>query len=98
MTHARYGARYAARYGPPVRLSCALSARPRFGQAIGRADPVARVSELAALAGPSRPRDYEVPRKDLPELAQAIVELSAAKANPRPAPPDAVLELLEEIW
>jgi maleylacetate reductase len=70
----------------------------RFGEAIGRGDPVARVSELAALAGPSRLRDYEVPREDLPELAQAIVELSAAKANPRPAPPDVVLELLEEMW
>jgi NAD(P)-dependent dehydrogenase (short-subunit alcohol dehydrogenase family) len=37
-------------------------------------------------------------RWGLPELAQAIVELSAAKANPRPAPPDVVLELLEETW
>jgi hypothetical protein len=29
-------------------------------------------------------------------IAQAIVELSAAKANPRPAPPDIVRELLKE--
>jgi alcohol dehydrogenase len=70
----------------------------RFGEAIGRGDPVVRVSELAALAGPSRLRDYEVPREDLPELAQGIAERAASKANPRPAPPDAVLELLEEIW
>jgi maleylacetate reductase len=70
----------------------------RFGEAIGRGDPVARVSELAALAGPSRLRDYEVPRADLPELAQAIAELTAAKANPRPAPPHLVLELLKEMW
>jgi len=35
---------------------------------------------------------------ELPELAQAIAELSEAKANPRPAPPDLVLELLEEMW
>jgi maleylacetate reductase len=70
----------------------------RFGEAIGRADPIARVSELAALAGPLRLRDYQVPRQDLPELVQAIVELSAAKANPRPAPPGVVLELLEEMW
>jgi alcohol dehydrogenase class IV len=55
-------------------------------------------SELAALAGPSRLRDYAVPREDLPELAQAIAQRPAAKSNPRPAPPDAVLELLEEIW
>jgi maleylacetate reductase len=70
----------------------------RFGEAIGRADPVARVRELAALAGPSRLRDYQVPKEDLPELAQGIVELSAAKANPRPAAPRVVLELLQEIW
>ncbi|HEX8006889.1 MAG TPA: iron-containing alcohol dehydrogenase [Trebonia sp.] len=70
----------------------------RFGRAIGHADPLARVSELAALAGPLRLRDYRVPREDLSELAQATADLSAAKANPRPAPPDAVLELLEEIW
>ena len=30
----------------------------RFGEAIDRADPKARVRELAALAGPSRLRDY----------------------------------------
>jgi alcohol dehydrogenase class IV len=70
----------------------------RFGEAIDRGGPVARVSELAALAGPSRLRDYEVPREDLPELAQGIAERPAAKANPRPAPPDVVLELLEELW
>ena len=76
----------------------AASELARFGEAIGRGDPVARVSELAALAGPSRLRDYKVPREDLPELARAIAERPAAKANPRPAAPDAVLELLEEMW
>jgi alcohol dehydrogenase class IV len=70
----------------------------RFGEAVDRADPVARVSELAALAGPSRLRDCQVPRQDLPELAQGIAERPAAKANPCPAPPDAVLELLEAMW
>jgi maleylacetate reductase len=70
----------------------------RFGEPIGRGDPVARVSELAALAGPPRLRDYQVPSEDLPELAQAIAERPPAKANPRPAPPDLVLEVLKEIW
>ena len=55
----------------------------RFGEAIGRADLIARVRELAALAGPSRLRDYQVPRQDLPELAQGIAAHPAAKANPR---------------
>jgi maleylacetate reductase len=70
----------------------------RFGEAINRGDPVAQVSELAAMAGPSRLRDYEVPSEDLPELAQGIAERPGAKANPRPAPPDAVRGLLEEMW
>ncbi|SRR6266536_286761 len=61
-------------------------------------DPVAGLSALAALAGPSRPRDFEVPRQDLPKLAQANAERPPAKSNPRPAPPDVVLELLEEMW
>lgn len=70
----------------------------RFGEAIDLGDPLARVSELAALAGPSRLRDYEVPGEDLPGLAQGIAERPAAKANPRPAPAEVVLELLEELW
>jgi hypothetical protein len=37
-----------------------------------------------ALAGPSTLRDYEVPREDLPELAQAIAERPPAKANHAP--------------
>jgi alcohol dehydrogenase class IV len=69
----------------------AASELARFGEAIDRGDPVARVSELAALAGPSRLSEYEVPREDLPELAQAIAQRPPAKANPRPAPPDGVL-------
>jgi len=48
--------------------------------------------------GSSRLCDYQVPREDLPELAQAIAERPPAKANPRPAPPDVVLELLKEMW
>ena len=70
----------------------------RLGEAMGGGEPVARVSELAALAGSTRLRDYEVPREDLPELSAAIAERPPAKANPRPAPPEAVRELLEEIW
>jgi maleylacetate reductase len=101
-----------ARYGLPhgtmnaiglpaaLRFNAAVAAGElaRFGDAIGHEDPIARVSELAALAGSLRLRDYQVPREDLPELAQGIAERPAAKANPRPAPPGAVLELLAEMW
>jgi maleylacetate reductase len=70
----------------------------RFGEAMGDGDPIARVSELAALAGPPRLRDYGVPREDLGRLSQAVADRAPAKANPRPAPPEAVQQLLEEIW
>jgi maleylacetate reductase len=70
----------------------------RFGQAMDSDDPIGRAGELAALAGPSRLRDYEVPREELAALAEAIAERGPAKANPRPAPPEAVHELLEGIW
>jgi hypothetical protein len=43
-------------------------------------------------------RDYQVPRQDLPKLAQGSAERPKAKANPRPEPPDVVLDLLEEMW
>src|SRR5436305_1183192 len=68
----------------------------RLGEAMHRGeDPISRVSELGALAGPSRLRDYKVPREDLASLAGAIAERAPAKANPRPAPPEAIRELLE---
>jgi maleylacetate reductase len=102
------GARYGLPHGTmnalglPVALRfnqvVAAGALARFGDSIGHEDPIARVSELAALAGPSRLRDYEVPREDLPEVAHGIAARPAAKANPRPAPAEAVLELLEEMW
>jgi len=70
----------------------------RLGEAMGRGDAIARVTELGALAGPSRLRDYGVPRADLESLSVAIADRPPAKANPRPAPPEAIRELLEEIW
>jgi len=70
----------------------------RFGDAMDHGDAIARVTELGALAGPSRLREYRVPREDLETLSEAIAERAPAKANPRPAPPEAIYELLEEIW
>ena len=69
-----------------------------LGEAMDRGDAIARVTELCALAGPSRLRDYGVPREDLEALSVAIAERAPAKANPRPAPPEAILELLEQTW
>src|SRR3984885_7401761 len=70
----------------------------RFGEAMGDGDPIARVSELAALAGPPRLRGHGGPREDLGPLSQAVADRAPAKANPRPVPPEAVQQLLEEIW
>lgn len=70
----------------------------RLGGAMGRGDAIERVRELAALAGLARLRDYDVPRGDLPAIAEATAERPAAKRNPRPAPAHAVLELLEGMW
>ncbi len=70
----------------------------RFARAMDTDDAIARASQLALLAGPPRLREYGVPREDLASLSEAIADRGPAKANPRPAPPDAIQELLEEIW
>ncbi len=70
----------------------------RFARAMETDDAIARVSELAVLAGPPRLREYDVPREDLASLSEAIAERAPAKANPRPAPPEAIHQLLEEMW
>jgi alcohol dehydrogenase class IV len=70
----------------------------QLGQAMGTADPAARVEELAAIALDTRLRDYDIPRDDLGELAAATAERGAAKANPRPASVDEIRELFESVW
>jgi maleylacetate reductase len=70
----------------------------RFADAMGVDDAIGRAGELAALAGPPRLRDYGVPREDLQSLSEAVAERAPAKANPRPAPPEAINQLLEEMW
>jgi alcohol dehydrogenase class IV len=76
----------------------AASEIARLGEAMGHGEPIERVRELAALAGSAQLRDYGVPREDLAELAQATAARPPAKANPRPAPAEAVLELLQGMW
>jgi alcohol dehydrogenase class IV len=68
----------------------------RFGDAMGAQDALVRTRELAALAGAPRLRDYDIPRGDLPELAEAMA--TRIQANPRPAPAEAIRELLESSW
>ncbi len=69
----------------------------RFGEAVG-GDPVARVEELAALGGSTRLRDLGVPEEDLRELAEAAALRAGNQANPYPATPAEIEELLRSVW
>jgi maleylacetate reductase len=69
----------------------------RFGEAVG-GDPVSRTRELAQLGGFERLRDFLVPRDDLPAVARATAIRGGNQANPRPATPEEIEDLLVEIW
>jgi maleylacetate reductase len=84
----------ALRFNEPV----AAAEIGRFGDALGAGDPVERTEELARLAGFERLRDLCVPEDGLGEVAEATVARAGAKANPRPASAEEVLELLRSIW
>jgi len=83
----------ALRFNDPV----AGEALRRFGEAVG-GDPVVRTQELARLGGYERLRDLGVPEADLDVVAAAAAERAGAKANPRPASPADVAELLRSVW
>jgi len=70
----------------------------RFAEALQTDDPVGRVRELAQLGGFRRLQDLGVPVEDLPELAEAAAGRGGAKANPRPASPTEIEELLRSIY
>ncbi|MEP6978543.1 MAG: iron-containing alcohol dehydrogenase, partial [Thermoleophilia bacterium] len=69
----------------------------RFGEAVG-GDPVERTQELARLGGFERLRDLGVPEDELDDVAAAAAKRAGAKANPRPASPADVAELLRSVW
>jgi maleylacetate reductase len=92
------------RYGLPhgaLNAIC-LPAAMRFNAAAAplalEVVPVETVEALARLAGFTRLRDLGVPEGDLDELAEAIALRPGARANPRPASPAAIAELLRSIW
>jgi maleylacetate reductase len=102
------GGRYGAPHGalnaiclPPVLRFNAPAARDeiaRFADAMGTADAAARVEELARSAGFTGLRDLGVPEAELAEVADAVVVRPGAKANPRPASPAEIRELLASVW
>jgi maleylacetate reductase len=71
----------------------------RFGEAIGApTDPAARVEELAALAGPTSLREVGVPEAELPAVALDAAQRGGNRANPKPATPDEIEQLLREVF
>jgi len=81
--------RYNARYAP--------AAIRRFGEAVD-GDPVQRVEELTALGGITLLRELGVPEADLPELAASTAQRGGNQANPHPATPREIEELLRSVW
>jgi maleylacetate reductase len=81
--------RYNARYAP--------AAVRAFGEAVG-GDPAARVEELAALGSVRRLRELGVPEADVPELAASTAQRGGNQANPHPATPKEIEELLRSVW
>ena len=71
----------------------------RFGEAVGApGDPAGRVESLAALAGPTRLRELGVPEGDLSGLAGDAAERGGNLANPKPASPDEIEQLLRQVY
>ena len=70
----------------------------RFAEALGTDDPVGRVQELALLGGYKRLRDLGVPENELTEVAEAAAGRPGARANPRPATPSQVSDLLRSVY
>lgn len=95
-----HGALNAVCLPPALRFneSAAAAEIGRFGEAMGTDDPIGRTEELALLAGFERLRDLGVPEPELPLVAEATAVRGGAKANPRPASPEEILELLRSVW
>jgi maleylacetate reductase len=84
----------ALRFNEPI----ASAEITRFAEAMGSADAPGRVEELARLAGFGRLGALGVPRDELPLVAEAAAVRAGARANPRPASPAEILDLLESVW
>ena len=95
-----HGAANAVCLPPALRFNAEVAepALARLAEAMVVDDPVRGTEELAALAGYSRLRDLGVPREELDAVAEAVVVRAGARANPRPATPADVHELLLGVW
>jgi len=95
-----HGAANAICLPPALRFNSEVAAEEiaRFGEAMGRHDPIGRVEELARLSGFTLLRHLGVPRDELGALAEAAAQRGGAKANPRPTSSEEVLALYESVW
>jgi maleylacetate reductase len=84
----------ALRFNEPV----ASAEIARFGDALGTDDPIGCVQELAVLGGYKRLRDQGVPENELAEVAEAAAGRPGARANPRPATPSQISDLLRSVY
>ncbi|HEY6585280.1 MAG TPA: iron-containing alcohol dehydrogenase [Gaiellaceae bacterium] len=84
----------ALRFNEPV----AAEAIEDFGRSLGTDRPVERVEELAQLGGFTRLREYGVPENELDDVAAATAVRAGARANPRPASPAEIADLLRSIY
>ena len=84
----------ALRFNEPV----APEALRKLAAALGTEDPIGRVEELARLGGFERLRGLGVPEDELDEVAQAAAVRAGAKANPRPASPEQIADLLRSVY
>jgi maleylacetate reductase len=81
--------RFNARYAP--------AAVRAFGEAVG-GDGAERVEELTALGGVTRLSELGVPEADLPALAASTAQRGGNQANPHPATPAEIEQLLRSVW
>ena len=95
-----HGAMNALCLPPALRFNQAVAGDEieQLGQALAVTDPIARVEELARLGGFERLRDFGVPEEELDEVAEATAARPGAQANPRPASPREIAELLRSIY
>ncbi|HZC75995.1 MAG TPA: iron-containing alcohol dehydrogenase [Gaiellaceae bacterium] len=85
---------------PALRFNAAFApdAIRRFGEAVGApGDPAARVEALTALAGPTTLSELGVPESDLPSLAADAAQRGGNLANPKPASPQEIEQLLRQV-
>jgi maleylacetate reductase len=95
-----HGAMNAIVLAPALRFNQPAAAESigRFAAALGETDAPAACERLARLAGFECLRDFDVPERDLDEVARAAVDRPAARANPRQATVMDVAALLRTVW